>query len=105
MPPDVTTGVASSITASAATLNGTVDPNSRDTTFYFEYGTSTSYGTKTATKSAGSATTAQSESAGISGLHTGTTYHFRIVASSDAGTSTGKDSSFTTSAAPDGRHG
>ena len=103
VPPDVTTGAASSITASAATLNGTVDPNSRATTFYFEYGTSTSYGTKTATKSAGSAASAQSESAGISGLQTGRVYHFRIVASSDAGTTTGKDASFTTSSAPDGR--
>ena len=32
VPPDVTTGTASSITATAATLNGTVDPNGRDTT-------------------------------------------------------------------------
>ena len=71
VPPDVTTGAASSITASAATLNGTVDPNSRATTFYFEYGTSTSYGTKTAVKSAGSAASSQSESAGIAGLQTG----------------------------------
>ena len=100
VPPDVTTGAASSISASAATLNGTVDPNSRATTFYFEFGTSTSYGTKTATKSAGSAASAQSESAGISGLQTGRVYHFRIVASSDAGTTTGKDASFTTSSAP-----
>ncbi len=100
VPPDATTGTATGVTASAATLNGTVDPNSRDTTFYFEYGSSTSYGSKTATRSAGSATTAQSESAAISGLRTGTTYHFRIVASSDAGTSTGQDSSFTTSSAP-----
>ena len=100
VPPDVTTGTASGITASAATLNGTVDPNSRDTTFYFEYGTSTSYGTKTSAKSAGSATTARAESAAVSGLQTGRVYHFRIVASSDAGTTTGKDSTFTTSSAP-----
>ncbi len=100
VPPDATTGTATGITASSATLNGTVDPNSRDTTFYFEYGTSTSYGSKTAAKNAGSATTAQAESAGITGLHTGTTYHFRIVATSDAGTSAGKDSSFVTSSAP-----
>jgi phosphodiesterase/alkaline phosphatase D-like protein len=100
VPPDVTTGGASAITASSATLNGTVDPNSRATTFYFEYGTSTSYGTKTATKSAGSAASAQSVSAGISGLQAGRVYHFRIVASSDAGTTTGKDASFTTSSAP-----
>ncbi len=100
VPPDVTTGTASGITASAATLNGTVDPNSRDTTFYFEYGTSTSYGTKTSAKNAGSATTARAESAAVSGLQTGRVYHFRIVASSDAGTTTGKDSTFTTSSAP-----
>ena len=99
-PPVATTGSASSITASSATLNGTVDPNSRDTTFYFEYGSSTSYGTKTATKSAGSASSPQSESAAISGLQTGHTYHFRLVATSDAGTSTGKDETFTTSSAP-----
>jgi hypothetical protein len=98
--PDVSTGAASSISASAATLNGTVDPNGRATTFYFEYGTSTSYGSKTSTKSAGSATSAQPESAGISGLTAGRTYHFRIVASSDAGTSAGKDATFVTSSAP-----
>src|SRR3954471_7112162 len=57
--PDVTTGTASGISASSATLSGTVDPNGRPTTFYFEYGTSTSYGTKTPAKSAGSATSAQ----------------------------------------------
>ncbi len=98
--PDVSTGSASSISASSATLNGTVDPNGRATTYYFEYGTSTSYGTKTSSKSAGSATNAQSENAGISGLQAGHTYHFRIVASSDAGTTHGKDATFTTSSAP-----
>ena len=98
--PDVTTGSASSVTASSATLNGTVDPNGRATTFYFEYGMSTGYGSKTGSKSAGSATSAQSESVGISGLTAGRTYHFRIVAASDAGTATGKDVTFTTSSAP-----
>ncbi len=100
VPPDVATGTASSIGTSSATLNGTVDPNGRDTTYYFEYGSTTGYGTKTSAKSAGSATNAQSESAGITGLQPGGTYHFRIVASSDAGTSTGKDSTFVTSSSP-----
>jgi phosphodiesterase/alkaline phosphatase D-like protein len=100
VPPDVVTGSPSSVGASTATLNGTVDPNGRETTFYFEYGTSTSYGTKTPARSAGSATTPQSESVGINGLQAGRTYHFRLVASSDAGTSTGKDVSFITSSAP-----
>jgi len=100
VPPVATTGTASGISASAATLNGTVDPNSRATTYYFEYGTSTSYGTKTTSKSAGSGASAQTVSAGISGLQAGQAYHFRLVATSDAGTSIGKDASFTTSSAP-----
>jgi phosphodiesterase/alkaline phosphatase D-like protein len=99
-PPVAVTGSASGISASSATLNGTVDANGRATTYYFEYGSSTSYGTKTAAKSAGSATNAQPVSTGISGLQAGHTFHFRLVATSDAGTSVGKDATFTTSAAP-----
>jgi hypothetical protein len=100
VPPDVSTGAASGIGASSATLSGTVDANGRSTTFFFEYGTSTSYGTKTSSKSAGSATSAQAVSAGVGGLVAGRAYHFRIVATSDAGTTTGKDATFTTSSAP-----
>jgi hypothetical protein len=100
VPPDVTTGGASAITGSSATLTGTVDPNGRPTTYFFEYGSSTSYGTKTPAKSAGTTTSAQSETAGISGLQAGHTYHFRIVATSDGGTSAGTDAVFTTNSAP-----
>ncbi len=99
-PPGATTGAATGIGSTTATLNGTVDPNSRDTTFYFEYGTSTSYGTKTAVRSAGSGASPQNEAVGISKLSVGKTYHFRIVATSDAGTTTGSDATFTTSSAP-----
>ena len=100
VPPDVVTEAASSVGTTSATLNGTVDPNGRATTFYFEYGTSTSYGTKTSVRAAGSATSPQPEAVAISGLQTGRTYHFRIVATSDAGTATGKDAVVTTSSAP-----
>jgi hypothetical protein len=100
VPPVAATGGASSIGPTNATLNGTVDPNGRDTTYYFEYGTTSSYGTKTSSKGAGSSTSPQSESASITGLQAGRTYHFRLVASSDAGTSTGKDATFVTSGAP-----
>jgi hypothetical protein len=99
-PPGAATGAATGIGTTTATLNGTVDPNSRDTTFYFEYGTSSSYGTKTAVKSAGSGASPQNEAVAISKLQVGKTYHFRIVAKSDAGTSTGSDATFTTSSAP-----
>ena len=97
--PGVVTGPASGIGATSATLNGSVDANGRATSWYFEYGTSTSYGSKTSTKSA-SGTNAASVSAAVSGLQAGRTYHFRLVASSDGGTTNGADATFTTSGAP-----
>ena len=100
VPPDVTTGDASSITPSSATLNGTVDANGRSTTYYFDYGSSTTYGTKTSAKGAGTATSAQPVATAITGLEPGRTYHFRLVATSDAGTTVGSDATFTTHSAP-----
>ena len=98
--PQAVSGSASAVTAASATLTGTVNPNGRATTWYFEYGTSTSYGTKTPVKDAGLGTSPVSVAAGLSGLSTGRTYHFRLVATSDAGTSKGSDQTFLASAAP-----
>ena len=69
--PAVVTGAASSVTPTTATLNGTVDPNGRATTWFFEYGTSTSYGTKTAAKDAGSGGSAVAVSAALASLERG----------------------------------
>jgi phosphodiesterase/alkaline phosphatase D-like protein len=98
--PVAVTGSATSVTVTSATLNGTVDPNSRATSWYFEYGTSTSYSTKTAAKSAGVGTSTVNVSAPVSGLTRGRLYHYRLVATSDAGTSRGADQTFSTSTAP-----
>ena len=98
--PVAVTGSATSVTVTSATLNGTVDPNSRATSWYFEYGTSTSYGSKTAAKSAGAGTSTVNVSAPVSGLTRGRLYHYRLVATSDAGTSRGADQTFSTSTAP-----
>jgi phosphodiesterase/alkaline phosphatase D-like protein len=98
--PTAVTSSASNITPTSATLNGTVDPSGRPTTWYVEYGTSTGYGTKTAAKDAGSGTGAAAVSAPVTGLTTGRTYHFRLVATNDAGTSRGSDQTFVASAAP-----
>jgi hypothetical protein len=99
-PPVATTGSASSVLDTSATLNGTVDPNGSATSYHFDYGTTASYGSQTASSSAGSGSSAVSESAGVTGLSPGTTYHFRLVATSAAGTSNGADQTFTTGAAP-----
>ena len=98
--PAVVTGAPTAVTTTSATLNGTVDPSGRPTTWYFEYGTSTGYGTKTPVKDAGSGTGAAAVSAAVTGLTTGRTYHVRLVATNDAGTSRGADQTFVTSAAP-----
>jgi hypothetical protein len=99
-PPGVSTGTASNVTVASATLSGTVDPNGRPTTWYFEYGTSTGYGSRTADQSAGAGANAVGVSASVAGLTRGRVYHFRLVATSDAGTSRGGDRTFTTSGAP-----
>jgi hypothetical protein len=99
-PPTVVTGAASSIGPTSATVAGTVNPQGLATTYLFEYGKTTSYGSKTASKSAGSGTTTVAVTTAISGLTPGTTYHYRIVATSTAGTSKGTDHSFTTTPPP-----
>ncbi len=98
--PRAVTGSATSVTVSSATLNGTVDPNGRATNWYFEYGTSTRYGSRTSVRSAGSGTTATGVSAGVSRLRPGRIYHYRLVATSDAGTSRGANRTFSTFGPP-----
>jgi hypothetical protein len=99
-PPAVTTAAASSVGSTSAKLNGKVDPNGRSTTYLFELGTTTGYGTKTSSSSAGSGTNSTNVSKTANGLTSGTTYHFRLVATSDAGTVTGADQVFTTLSLP-----
>ena len=43
-PPTATTGAATSIGSTGATLNGTVSPNKQSTTVSFQYGTTMAYG-------------------------------------------------------------
>ena len=98
--PAAVTGAATGVTPTTATLNGSVDPNGRATTWYFEYGPSTSYGTTTAVKDAGSGGSAVAVSAALANLARGRTYHYRVVATSDAGTTRGADQAFSTLGAP-----
>jgi hypothetical protein len=98
-PPAVGVSLAASgVGQFSAVLNGSVDPEGLDTHFYFQYGESTGYGLVTSEGDAGAGTSAVPESATVSGLVPGVTYHFRIVVSSSAGVSYGGDRTFTTSA-------
>jgi hypothetical protein len=98
--PKVATESASGITQTEATLNATVNPNGVETKYYFEYGPTTSYGTKTTEVSGGSGMSNLKASQAITGLTASTTYHFRIVATNVNGTSEGADQVFSTTGKP-----
>ena len=92
-PPTASTGVPSSVTLSSATLNATVNPNGAALSeCEFEYGASAAYGaTAPCTPSPGSGRTPVAVSAGLAGLTANATYHYRVAASSQYGTSYGSD--------------
>jgi len=97
--PTVTTGAATSVTSSSATLSGTANPNGASTNAIFRYGTSStlSGATSTASQNIGAGGTAVNVSAGISGLTANTKYYYQIQATNSAGTASGAINSFTTS--------
>jgi len=96
LPPAATTGAASAVSATGATLAGQVDPNGAATTYSFEYGPTTAYGAATTPVSAGAGITPTPASAALAGLTPATTYHYRLDATSSAGTTPGADLTFTT---------
>ncbi|MCF7674943.1 MAG: hypothetical protein K9M97_06335, partial [Akkermansiaceae bacterium] len=70
--PAVTTGSATGVTTTTATLNGTVNPNGTATSAQFEYGLTNAYGSTAAvTLSPDNGSTVQDVSATISGLQAG----------------------------------
>jgi DNA-binding beta-propeller fold protein YncE len=82
----------------SATLKTRIDPSQLETKYHFEYGETTSYGTEVPVGGAKipAGETFVGESAAVSGLKVGTTYHFRVVASNSAGRTVGPDQTFTT---------
>jgi hypothetical protein len=92
--PVVETRSASALRSSEATLNGLVDPEGAQAKYYVEYGTTTSYGSKTSTVTVPSGMSYVEESQTIKSLTPSTTYHFRVVAENSAGTNYGADKTF-----------
>ncbi|HET6447813.1 MAG TPA: hypothetical protein VFG31_01795 [Conexibacter sp.] len=99
--PTATTGDASALTDTQASLAGTVNPQGELTSYAFQYGTTTAYGQQTALTSAGSASADVPVRADLAGLTAGTTYHYRVIATNASGTTVGADRTFrTTGTAP-----
>jgi hypothetical protein len=100
------------VSAGAATLQAEINPAARDTTYYFQYGTDASYGTDAPAPPGidiGSGEVDRSVRQHLQDLEPATTYHYRVVAINQYGTSVGPDETFTTEPAsvpfllPDGR--
>jgi hypothetical protein len=95
--PEVTTGAASAITTTSATLSGTLNPKGSFTSFTFEYGTTTTFGSITAVDGMlATPTIAQPVSKPVTGLSPNTTYLYRLVATNAVGTTNGTVMSFKT---------
>ncbi len=102
------TGSATNITSSAAILTGTVYPGGAPTACYFEYGTTSSYGsTIPCAQSTGPGAASVAVSADLTGIPPNTTYYFTLVATNPAGgmTYTPGPASFTTLATSGGSPG
>ncbi|MEX1141491.1 MAG: hypothetical protein WD993_08635 [Thermoleophilaceae bacterium] len=98
IPPTVTTRPAIQVSDTGAVLMGRVNPNNLAATYHFEYGTTQSYGIQVPlpAATAGSGGVAQTVSERLSGLLSGVTYHYRIVATNGEGTTFGTDRTFET---------
>ncbi len=92
--PAVLTGQPSRVNNRVAKLEGRLDPFGKPTTYFFEYGTSTSYGLRTTPAYAGVGATERTVIAYLNGLEPGTTYHYRLVAQNDEGIGYGSDGMF-----------
>jgi hypothetical protein len=96
------TEAASGIERTAATLNGSFEPNGKDTHYWFEYGESEAYGSSTAKIDAGTTSGKVVVSAIVNSLKANTLYHFRLVGENAEGKSDGEDLTFTTAQAVEG---
>lgn len=99
--PIVTTGSATNVAQSTATVNGSVNPKGFDTHYHFEYGLEAeNYEASTPEVDAGSGSSEVPVSANLAGLSPGTTYHYRLLANSTTGIEAGADATFTTPGTP-----
>lgn len=96
----VLTGAVTFLTRTEATLNASVNPEGAETSYQFEYGTTEALGIAipASAESVGSGTSPVQVSKSLNGLKTGTTYYYRVIATTKSGTIYGETRHFTTAA-------
>jgi hypothetical protein len=102
VPPGLSTGGAQEVEGTSATVTGTLDPEGLPTTYHFEYGTSTAYGSSWPLVQvfAGSGSASEGVAVAVPNLQPATVYHYRLVASNEDGTSYGADATLATPGYP-----
>lgn len=96
-PPSASTGPAANVGETVATLQGsTSNPDVVAGTMFFQWGTSTTYGSQTPVQTLAALSSAQQFPAILADLKPGVVYHFRVVAINAEGTAFGADQAFTT---------
>lgn len=98
--PSVSTGGAHAVTYNSAVLDGSVNPNGNDTSYYFQYGLTRAYGGQTTISDAGPGSHRVNVAIAVSGLQPLTRYHYRLVAVNGAGATIGGDQTLLTTKVP-----
>ncbi len=93
-PPSISDASTTNVTDISADLTAQIDPNGFETTYRFEWGTSTAYGNSVPGGQVLRGTSGVSVGTHLSGLSVNTTYHWRVVAQNENGTTTGLDHTF-----------
>jgi hypothetical protein len=108
-PPGISNETVSDVNTDNATLGADVDPSGLATTFHFELGTDTNYGLDLPSPDGAltSISTIETKSQIVGDteatrLHPDTTYHFRVVATNEQGTTESADQTFHTFANEEG---
>lgn len=96
--PAVITGGSAVLGRTSAVINGKVNPNNAETSYWVEYGESTAGLQSTSMKKV-TGGTSKEVSFEITGLSAGTEYKYRLVADNSKGTTHGEFKSFVTTAA------
>jgi hypothetical protein len=101
----VTTGAATGVTAQSAVLHGSINTGGAAASWQFQYGTTTAYTFATPIRQLAPGNATIPVAAVVSNLQPATTYHYRLVATTGAGTRyyplvtvAGVDLTFTTKA-------
>jgi phosphodiesterase/alkaline phosphatase D-like protein len=96
--PIVSSEPASAIGQTEATIHAAIDPDQLSTDYYFEYGETTAYGSEEPVggEEIAAGSTPVTVSAALTELRVGATYHYRVIASNEAGVTVGPDQMVTT---------